>query len=350
MVERKSMRIAISWSGMPIYAAKLIKEGIANNDNEITLLSTNLQVPIEVTQEITKHKIYVIDSQSDIKWCDLGMEVPEIFFQAGWFVSSFNQLGLQVKSNGGKVVVLSDNCWKNSFRQYLGYLKFNLLYRNRFDASWVPGKSGQRFMKFLGFKNVQIFTGLYGSDPNLFFSDSSILSREKSFVFVGQLIPRKGIKTLLVAFRRFHKDYPDWKLKIFGRGELQSLIHGMGGVEFYDFKSPDEIALSLRSSRFLILPSLEDHWPLVVSEAALSGCGLILSNKIGNSSEFLTSNNGFSFKANSCEQLYRCLCSAAILTEDELLEVQRVSLELGSRFLTKHWKMKFDEIINHFNK
>ena len=146
------MRIAISWSGMPVYAAKLIKEGLKNNDNSITLLTTNIQVSIEITQEITNRKIHIISPEKNIKWSDLGLETPEIYFQAGWFIKSFNQLGLQVKRNGGKVVVLSDNCWKNNLRQYLGYFKFNLLYRNRFDAAWVPGKSGQRFMKFLGFK------------------------------------------------------------------------------------------------------------------------------------------------------------------------------------------------------
>jgi glycosyltransferase involved in cell wall biosynthesis len=339
------MRIAISWSGMPVYAAKLIKEGLKNNDNSITLLTTNIQVSIEITQEITNRKIHIISPEKNIKWSDLGLETPEIYFQAGWFIKSFNQLGLQVKRNGGKVVVLSDNCWKNNLRQYLGYFKFNLLYRNRFDAAWVPGKSGQRFMKFLGFKEDKIFTGLYGSDPDVFFSDKSIFSREKCFIFVGQLIPRKGIKSLLIAFNRFYQKNPDWKLKIYGRGELDFLIDSSDGVDFYNFASPDEIALALRSSRFLVLPSLEDHWPLVVSEAALSGCGLILSNKIGNSYEFLTSENGFSFKANSSDELYNCLWLASTLSDESLVKTQNISLELGSRYHTKHWKFKFDQII-----
>lgn len=339
------MKIAISWSGMPVYAAKLIKEGLENNDNLITLLSTNLQVPIEITQEITNRKIYIIDAEKDIKWADLGLEIPDIYFQAGWFIKSFNQLGLQVKRNGGKVVVLSDNSWKNNLRQYLGYIKFNIFYRNRFNAAWVPGKSGQRFMEFLGLKEDKIFTGLYGSDPDVFFSDNSILSREKCFIFVGQLIPRKGIKSLIKAFNKFYQKNPEWKLKIYGRGELDYLIDSCDGVDFFDFASPYEIALALRSSRFLVLPSLEDHWPLVVSEAAMSGCGLILSNKIGNSYEFLTSNNGFSFKANSFNQLYNCLCLASNLSDEALIEAQNVSLELGSKYLTKHWKVKFNQII-----
>ena len=350
MVKRKYMKIAISWSGVPVYAAKLMKAGLEKNNNLISLIGTNLQVPIEITQKITNQKIHVIDSGKKIKWSDLGLEIPDIYFQAGWFISSFNHLGIQVKKNGGKVIVLIDNCWKNNLRQYLGYFKFNLLYKNKFDAAWVPGKSGHIFMKFLGFKENQIFTGLYGSDPNIFFSDNSILSREKCFIFVGQLIPRKGINSLSIAFKKFHQKFPEWKLKIYGNGELKTLIENCNGIDFFDFASPEEIALALRSSRFLVLPSLEDHWPLVVSESALSGCGLILSDKIGNSHEFLTKKNGFSFKSNSPDDLYNRLCLAASLSDEALVETQKVSVELGSRFLPKHWNTKFNQIINQLSK
>ncbi|MDA7656763.1 glycosyltransferase [bacterium] len=350
MVKRKHIKIAISWSGIPVYAAKLMKAGLENNDNLISLIGTNLQVPVEITQKITKEKIHVVDAGRKIKWSDLGLEIPDIYFQAGWFIRSFNHLGKQVKKNGGKVIVLVDNCWKNNLRQYLGYIKFSLLYRNKFDGVWVPGKSGQKFVKFLGFRRNQIFTGLYGSDPNTFFSEEAIFRREKRFIFVGQLIPRKGIKALSIAFGKFHQKFPEWRLKVYGDGELEEMVDNSNGVDFVKFSSPQEIAAALRSSRFLILPSLVDHWPLVVSESALSGCGLILSDKVGNSYEFLTNKNGYSFKSNSPEDLYEKLCLAASLSQKSLIEAQNISLELGSRFLPKHWKIKFNKIINQLSK
>ena len=349
-MDKNKISIVISWSGLPIYASKLIKTVLDNEKFEISIISANLQVDKEISEDILNKKVHVIDSQEKIYWKDLGLEIPRFFFQAGWFYPSFNFLGSQVKSNGGNVILLIDNCWKNNLRQYLGYIKFNLFYKNKFDAFWVPGKSGRKLMNFLGIHNDNIFEGLYGSDSKIFFSNKSIEKRDKTFVFVGQLIKRKGIKILIKAFKKFHHNNPDWKLKIYGKGDYSQLISSENGIQMHDFKTPVEISSILRNSRFLILPSKEDHWPLIVSESALSGCGLILSNKIGNTHEFLTKKNGFIFRSNSHNDLYNKLCFASNLNNKNLQVIHRVSLELGSRFLTKHWKNKFNYIINHFNK
>ena len=102
----------------------------------------------------------------------------------------------------------------------------------------------------------------------------------------------------------------------------------------------------MRNSRFLVLPSFMDHWPLVVSEASLSGCGLILSNKVGNAPEFVTAKNGFSFNPKSDTELYDCLVKASLLSNKKLDEVYKESLRLGSIYTPKKSGEKFSQIIN----
>ena len=97
----------------------------------------------------------------------------------------------------------------------------------------------------------------------------------------------------------------------FGNGECENLLKNRSDVILNDFAQPKEIAKSMSMSRFLVLPTLTDHWPLVVSESALVGCGMILSDKVGNSIEFLNSKNGFSFPSKSVKELSKCLSRAA---------------------------------------
>jgi glycosyltransferase involved in cell wall biosynthesis len=349
MDEFRNLNIAISWSGLPVYASKLIRSAIDTHFDQLEIISTNLQVPLEISESILGKKVHVVDPLKILCWADIGLEIPDIFFQSGWFVKSFNALGRQVKENGGKVVVLIDNSWKNNIRQHLGYLKFNLLYKRRFDVAWVPGYSGSKFVKFLGFSEKNVFQGLYGSDPKVFLNDVPLHLRERTFIFIGQLIPRKGIDTLIKAFLQFRLYYPDWKLKIYGQGILQNKVETCDGVDFYNFAGPEEISRALASSRFLVLPSREDHWPLVISEAVLSGCGLLISNRIGNKFEFLSDKNGFLFRYNSSNDLFKVMCTVADFEQNVLEEVRQESIRLGSKYLLEHWQLKFEEIVKYLN-
>ena len=54
--------------------------------------------------EILNKKVYWVENKS-IKWRDLDLEIPEIFFQAGWYKKSFSSLGQEVKKNGERAEV-----------------------------------------------------------------------------------------------------------------------------------------------------------------------------------------------------------------------------------------------------
>lgn len=347
--EKNKMIMALSWNELPAYGARLLRAGIQGFGKPVTVIATIPQIPIKGMEEILGQKIHWVDRSKINSWKDLGLPVPDIFFQAGiYYISSFRKLGKEVREHGGRVVLLSDNCWKNNFRQWGGAVLYRLIFRRWFSAVWVPGKSGAKMMRIFGVPDAQIYQGLYGSDPDCFTAGPVLTQRPKQFIFVGQFIPRKGISTLVKAFNIFHKNFPDWKMHMYGAGECQYLLENCPGIFVYPFAQPPQIADALRQSRFLVLPSLEDHWPLVVSEAALSGCGLILSDRVGNGAEFLNEKNGSIFSAQSVKQLSEKLKEAASLPDWRLKEVYNESKRLGSFYGPANWAKKFHQIISEF--
>jgi len=339
--------IAFSWNELPAYGARLLHAGIKRFGEPVTVIATVPQIPIKGMGEILGQKIHWIDRSNINSWKDLGLPVPDIFFQAGvYYLPSFRKLGKEVREHGGKVVLLSDNCWKNSIRQWGGALLFRLIFRRWFSAVWVPGKSGSKLMRIFGFSESEIYQGLYGSDDQCFTAGPPLHKRPKQFIYVGQFIPRKGISTLVKAFEIFNLDYPDWKIIMYGAGECQNILANCPGVIVRSFAQPHQIADAFKQSRFLVLPSKQDHWPLIVSEAALVGCGMILSNKVGNILEFLNEKNGFVFPSKSVEELSDRLKKAASLPEWRLDEVYHESLRLGLSFTPKQWADKFCQILS----
>ncbi len=82
-----------------------------------------------------------------------------------------------------------------------------------------------------------------------------------------------------------------------------------------------------------MLPSLVEAWGLVVHEAALSGCALILSDRIGSADDLATAKNAIRFRAGSENGLAKALCEAANRDAQWLtaagLESRRLARQFG---------------------
>ena len=344
-MNKEITEIAISWHRLPPYAAHLIAAGIKAIDLPVHIVASKPLNLFSEVEEIINQSIHWIDSSSSCSWGSLGLPVPKFFFQSGWLSQAFRQLGEEVKQAGGKVICFSDNSWKNTPRQWLGALGFRLKYRSKFDAVWVPGRSGASLMDFYGMPKDRIYQGMYGANPYVFTPGISLEERPKKFIFVGQLIERKGIPTLLRAFQNFRQQFPDWKLHIIGSGPLE-IPSDDPNIECEGFSSPHRVAEAMRDSRFLILPSLEDHWGLVVHEAACSGCGLVVSDAVGAALDLVTKDNGYVFRVNSVESLTSVLSKAAGKDISQLRLTHQHSLSLASRFGTKTWPQIFQAIVS----
>jgi glycosyltransferase involved in cell wall biosynthesis len=77
-------------------------------------------------------------------------------------------------------------------------------------------------------------------------------------------------------------------LILFGTGPQKHSFPKNPNVVVQEFMQPEKLGKILRESRALVLPSISDAWGLVVHEAALSGCALLLSSKVGSTEDFAT--------------------------------------------------------------
>lgn len=99
----------------------------------------------------------------------------------------------------------------------------------------------------------------------------------KVVIAAGRLTKQKGFDRLIPAFAQVSSKHPDWKLRIFGGGDMQQPLQrqidelGLGAhVELMGFSKqlPEEMA----SSSIYVMSSRFEGFPMVLLEAM--GCGL----------------------------------------------------------------------------
>ena len=99
-------------------------------------------------------------------------------------------------------------------------------------------------------------------------------------LFIGRLSEEKGIRPLLVAWKRLGMTLP---LKIAGdgplRAEVQMATQCMKNVELLGHVSKDRVADMLQRAHVLIIPSIwYEGFPMVLVEAFAAGVAVIASN------------------------------------------------------------------------
>ena len=130
------------------------------------------------------------------------------------------------------------------------------------------------------------------------------------FLFVGQVIPRKGLEDLLKACALLQQQQLDYTLLIIGDGDqrpeleqwasdqgLNEAVHWLGWVNY------NQLGSYFRDADVFVLPTLEDTWGMVVLEAMLFGKAILCSTGAGSSELIQTGENGYTFDPNQTEEL-----------------------------------------------
>lgn len=113
------------------------------------------------------------------------------------------------------------------------------------------------------------------------FKVSSI--KEKQFIIVSQLIPRKRIEKSIYAFEKFAAKYDsEFKLIIVGDGEQRAELERIAmntecshNIIFKGFLTHDKIADDLSKSYALLVYTDQDNNILTINEALASGCPVV---------------------------------------------------------------------------
>jgi len=179
------------------------------------------------------------------------------------------------------------------------------------DAIDCNGQLTEEYMRSLGYKKKLTFGHMVADTEGLKTSVAKVSIEEANklhdkleckqtvYLYVGQLIPRKGIVELLKGWKA--ADLHDATLLLVGDGnqrkEIENLIktdniHDVILVGKVDY---DSIAPYYAMADCFVIATLEDNWSLVVPEAMSCGLPVICSIYNGCWPELVKPDNGWTF-------------------------------------------------------
>jgi len=184
---------------------------------------------------------------------------PDVLFAVGWHSPVVRHYVLRADWSAVPKVFCFDMPWRTGLRCMAARFVLWRYLRN-FRVAFVPGASGARYARWLGFR--RIVEGFLSIDLARF----SLPRRQDAagFVYVGRDSPEKGLDVLRRAYRRYRERGGSWDL------------------EFLHSTPYSQLPACYASRACLVMASRHDPWPLVVLEALASGCEAIVSDRCMN--------------------------------------------------------------------
>ncbi len=136
-------------------------------------------------------------------------------------------------------------------------------------------------------------------------------SSDVTFLFCGQMIPRKGIDLLLASFARLVEEGIPVRLRLVGReAGLPKLLKSYSScvtqrIQYAGFCAPADLPSEFAQADVFVIPSRHDGWGVVVNQALASGLPVLASDQVGAARDYVISGeNGLLFPAGNEEALY----------------------------------------------
>jgi glycosyltransferase involved in cell wall biosynthesis len=197
------------------------------------------------------------------------------------------------------------------------------------DGFVVPGKASFEYLTTLGSAEGSISTAPNAVDNDFFATQATSVRlhgaefREKLklplrfILFVGRLVPEKGIFDLLEAYAKLENGLrSDVGLVFAGDGVSRSELAekakhiSPGTVCFPGFAQREDLAGLYALADVLVLPTHSDPWGLVVNEAMACGLPIIVSNVAGCSASLVENGwNGYIVAPKDVEKLREAISS-----------------------------------------
>ena len=187
------------------------------------------------------------------------------------------------------------------------------------------------------------------ANPILIEQNQNSNSEGNYILFVGRLVPEKGILTLLKAFQNIFKQFPNEKLWIVGEGnqieELQIFVENneLKNVSFLGNKSREELLEIYANSKFSVVPSeyLEAYGNVILESLAF-GKTVITSDLVGIKEEIEQNKVGltYSFKNQKAleEKMVELLSNSGLKSELEN--------NIPNYLVTKTFAKHFSDLVN----
>lgn len=188
---------------------------------------------------------------------------------------------------------------------------------NSSDIFIVPGKNQANFLIKKGVTPSAIFSA--PNAPNLVREGKKTtfkINKKYLIFFVGQLIPRKDVKSVLEAVSMLEKERNDFELVIAGSGDnkhikfLKELSKQLclQNVSFLGRIDDELLTYLFKRADIFVSPSITDPYPLTITEALSCGTPVIISNGVGQANDIIQDKvNGFIVPIKNPKAIYERL-------------------------------------------
>ena len=173
--------------------------------------------------------------------------------------------------------------------------KVKKFFINSFDAYYTYGTKASEYIESFGVDKKCIVTGINTVETEYYKNNTPNKSNEDeviSFLYVGQLLERKGLKTTIEAFSKIKKN--NWVLNIVGTGseeeQLKQLVEKLdltNKINFLGYKQKDEVIKYYSKADVFLMPSYLEVWGLVLNEALASGLFCLASKYAGSTFDLI---------------------------------------------------------------
>jgi glycosyltransferase involved in cell wall biosynthesis len=259
----------------------------------------------QIIRHLLRFKPHVIFANSFTAWTLIALLLKPI---AGWKVIITYEGGSAVYENSSSIV---------------RYYSRRLMTRWA-DAFVANGQAGKSYLlDVLQVRAEKVFSKpflvpslkalqQYSNDDAPQIDDSL---QRPLLLFVGQLIPRKGLKTLLEAcYKLKQQGCTKYTLMVVGDGEQRSELEafvkevGLDQQVVWIGKVPyHRLGVYFKSADVFIFPTYDDIWGMVLTEAMAFGKPVICSQSAGAVEMVVESSNGYTYQPEQVDKLAKVI-------------------------------------------
>lgn len=165
---------------------------------------------------------------------------------------------------------------------------------------------------------------------------------KKKLLYLGQLIPRKNINMILEWIKSCNNKF---EFDFAGDGELRSDIESNAlkddRIRYLGKLNKEQIKIQLKKYDFLVLPSKEEPFGIVLIEALASGVPCIVSDADGPREIVKNGYNGYIFNKNSQSEFNKTMNRIFKISMEEYYQLSRNSILASKAYdnneIIKQW-------------
>lgn len=214
-------------------------------------------------------------------------------------------------------------------------VKLSALHRSRAPiwgkGQWAVDAYRAEFGTTRHYENVPYYSDL---EPFLAAGERRGLpGKERTFLFSGALIPRKGVDRLARAFEDLALFREDARLVVLGEGELhesvcETLASCATQVDIAGHCDWNALPEYYAQGDILVAPSLYDGWGLIIPEALAAGMPVIATDRMGSAIDLIEpGRNGWIIPAGDQAALRGAMLEALDMPAEKLQAMSRAAVE-----------------------